>query len=451
MENTKILLKFDAVCEQDQYSIKRISGTIGLDSFIKLVDIADMDANPRKPKVGPVTRDIQSSLEDDPSLFQFKTKGILLSCHSCKPLERKRYQLEFTDSDIEGILDGGHNTLAISLFILKQVTDNDRSIQGIKGWDELKKEWDTHHDEILEFAKESKYLIPIEILSSNGQDFDEFASEILEISEARNNNAELSQETKDNKAGYYDRLRQYIDEDIREQIEWKANDGGVIKVRDIVALSLIPISLISEKITEKNKVKINPVQIFSSKGACVKDFGSVFKEASEEIEGKGSIRKLSNDILDSALKMMKDIPYLYDLIDLNFGDAYNDGSPGYGRIKQIKIYEEGKYNPGDKNETYLKTPPKTKFYKLKGKYKNPEGYFVPIVVALRSLMKVDKDGMVNWAVDDPRKFVEDNLPILMNSYRPLMAMVKYDPAQLGKSGASYQIAENAFKLIRADL
>jgi hypothetical protein len=445
MKDCEVIIKFDSVCEQDQYSIKRINGVIKLDSFVKLVDIADMDANPRKPKVTPVTRDIQGSLESDPLLFQFKTKGILLSCYTCKVLERKRYKLIFNDPDIEGILDGGHNTLAISLFILQQVAPENKDINKIKTWDELKEKWNEYRKDIHDYVESAEHLIPLEILTSAEQEIDSFASEILEISQARNNNSELTQSTKDNKSGYYDRLREHIDEEIRTEIEWKANDGGRIKVADVVALSLIPISLVSEEISD---IKINPVQIFSSKGACIKTFGEIFEKSSEQIKGKGSIRRLSNETLDSALKIMEDIPRLYDLIDLNFGDAYNNGSSRYGGLKSVKFYEEGKYKSGEKDQTYLRNAPETKFYEKEGKYKNPEAYFIPIVVALRALMEVH-DGLVRWVVDNPDDFIKKNLSKILDSYRPLILALR-DPAQIGKSAISYQTAENALKLILAE-
>lgn len=445
MKSNKVIIKFHSVCEQDQYLIKRISGVIGVDSFIKLIDIAHMDANPRKPKVSAVTAAIQDSLETDPSIFQFKTKGILLSCYDCKTLDRKRYQLTFDDPDIEGILDGGHNTLAISMYLLKLIAPDDKEVKSIKNWDDLEKVWAKYRSELEEFFLESptEHLIPLEILSSSNQDFDKFASEILDISEARNNNAELTIETKNNKAGYYDRLKEHIDPELRNKVEWKANDGGRIKVRDLIALSMIPISLISEKI---GKPSISPVQIFSSKGACVKYFGDIFREASETIKGKGSIRQLNNKSLDSALSLMKDIPRLYDLIDLNIGDAYNDGNRRYGGLEHIKFYEAGKYKKGEKNSKYLIRPPVTKFYEEDGKYKSPEAYFIPIVVALRALMKVDDDGIVSWAVDDPEDFIKRNLKEVMSSYRPLILALK-DPAQVGKASLSYHTAENAFKLV----
>lgn len=51
----------------------------------------------------------------------FKSKGILLASSSYESLDRGRYRLSFASHDeVEGILDGGHNTLAIGSYILSE-------------------------------------------------------------------------------------------------------------------------------------------------------------------------------------------------------------------------------------------------------------------------------------------------------------------------------------------
>ena len=55
--------------------------------------------------------------------FPFKTKGILLASSRYENLDRDRVRIHFDSRNIEGILDGGHNTLAIGLLILKRALD----------------------------------------------------------------------------------------------------------------------------------------------------------------------------------------------------------------------------------------------------------------------------------------------------------------------------------------
>lgn len=66
---------------------------------------------------------IQDSIECGPELFPFKTKGILLASSRYENLDRDRVRIHFDSRNIEGILDGGHNTLVIGLLILKRALD----------------------------------------------------------------------------------------------------------------------------------------------------------------------------------------------------------------------------------------------------------------------------------------------------------------------------------------
>lgn len=86
------------------------------------------------------------------------------------------------------------------------------------------------------------FLVPVEVLVpsnlENDEVVDEFNGSLLDIYAARNNNHELTDETKSNKKGYYEELRRALPERIAGNVEWKTNDGGLVKVRDIVALAL---------------------------------------------------------------------------------------------------------------------------------------------------------------------------------------------------------------------
>ena len=128
MNPNKVIIKFEQVCDQANESIRRLVGFVKAKYLIDLIEAADLNANPRSAKVGNVTEDIIESIKKTRDIFPFKTKGILLAVSTPpKDLERKRYELEFKDHEIEGILDGGHNTLAIAIHILNLATDDDRA------------------------------------------------------------------------------------------------------------------------------------------------------------------------------------------------------------------------------------------------------------------------------------------------------------------------------------
>ena len=78
-----------------------------------------------------------------------------------------------------------------------------------------------------------------------------FRTSLLEICDARNNNAQLTQGTKGNQEGLFDSFKALYAEKYPEfaaKISWKTNDGNPIESRKLVALSWIPLSLLSSNV-----------------------------------------------------------------------------------------------------------------------------------------------------------------------------------------------------------
>lgn len=446
MKSHSVILKFDEVCRSDRYSLQRIEGTITADSMIRLIDVADLHANPREAKTGSVTDAITETLETSPDLFPFKSKGILLASANCRELERSRFELTFQDEDIEGVLDGGHNMLAIALFIIRQALGDKeakKALRSVRRWEEVSDVWNKYQSDIDEIKKELQFFVPTEIIfpQNSAEGRDTYEGAILEIAQARNNNAQLTEETKANKAGYYDALRNALDPSLIDEVEWKTNDGGRIKARDLVALTWIPLSVLPDELNLPEISTFNPVNIYRNKGYCVTAFNSLMQSDEVSQKTKGDIRQLTNPAVESAIAIMGDIPALFDYIYTLFPDAYNDVSPGFGRISSVRIFEPGKYNPREKK--YLSSPPKTKYYQKEAKFDFPEGFIAPAVWALRELLEF-KDGKVTWRVE-PKKFLAANLRKFMQVYHGFIAMANYDPQKVGKTNSTYQLACNDFK------
>lgn len=446
MKSHTVILKFDEAFRSERYSLQRIEGTITADSMIRLIDVADLHANPREAKTGPVTDAITETLDTSSDLFPFKSKGILLASANCKELERSRFELSFNDEDIEGVLDGGHNMLAIAMFIIRQALDEKeakKALRSVRRWEEVSSVWTKYRSEIEDIKKELSFVVPTEIIypqdSAEGRDAYEGA--ILEIAQARNNNAQLTNETKANKAGFYEALRNALDHPLVEEVEWKTNDGGRIKARDLVALTWIPLSVLPSELKLPGVSTFNPVNIYRNKGQCVADFNSLMQSDDVSQKTKGDIRKLTNPAVESAISIMRDIPALFDHVYMLFPEAYNEVSAGFGRISSVRIFESGKYNSREKK--YLANAPMTKYYQEETKYDFPEGFIAPIVWALRELMEY-KDGEVIWRVD-PKKFLSSNLKDFMEVYHGFIAMANYDPQKVGKTNSTYQLACNDFK------
>jgi hypothetical protein len=443
MKNQKVMLRFDEACTRDKYALRRIEGTATAGSMIRLISIADLKANPREAKIGDVTEEIEESLRESPQLFHFKTKGILLAAARCIARERNRFELSFQDEDIEGILDGGHNLLAIALHVLRQTLGEpgEKILRSIRRWEHVPPIWEGNLDKIDQIKSNFQFLTPVEVIypREGPEGRDEFQDAILDVARARNNNAQLTEETKANKSGFYEAIRQSLDKKLVDQIEWKTNDGGRIKVRDLVALSWIALSKIDEDLPGIKD--FNPVAMYRNKGLCVAAFNKLMESDAVSEKSKGDIRELVHPGVKSAISMMKDIPKLFDLLYTEFPEAYNGASSGFGRINSVFIWEQAKEDSRDPK--YLSSPPHTKFYRSECKYDFPDGFVMPLVWALSELMQY-KDEKVTWKMD-PEKFIRKNLNKTLKVYYGIIQMAAYDPQKVGKTQASYNLVANDFQ------
>lgn len=443
MRNQRVVIRFDEAAASEKYPLRKVVGTATADSLIRLIDIADLEANPREAKVGDVTDGIRESLDRTPQWFPFKSKGLLLAAESCVPRERNRYELTFGDGDIEGILDGGHNLLAIALHILGLALGDDgqKELRSIRRWEHVPDTWKANRDKIDGIKDRLDFVTPMEIIypqdGPGGRD--EFLNAVLDVAQARNNNVQLTEETKANKAGYYDLIRESIDELLVPQVEWKTNDGGRIKVRDLVALTWIPLSRIEEDLPGKSE--FNPVNIYSNKGACTSAFNTLVESDEVSRRLKGDIREISHPGVKSAIRMMRDIPRLFDFIYAEFPEAYNEASPGFGRMNTVRVFDPNKTTANDPK--YLSRPPRSKYYQHECKYDYPEGFMMPLVWGLGELMTYE-DGEVKWRTS-PDTFLKRNLKKTLEVFYGVIQLSTYDPQKVGKTQASYTLVANDFK------
>lgn len=443
MKPNELIIRYDQVDAQSEGPVKRLVGFVRARNLLSLFDAADLEANPRSAKVGPVTADIIESIQKTPELLPFKTKGILIASSNCSQLERNRFRLIFENSSIEGILDGGHNTLAIGLHILGIAGVDQKTIRKIRTWPDFKATWEASR-ELVDALKAKTtsgdggpldFLIPVEALVPRDPDddiaMDAFTGSLLEIGAARNNNVQLTLETKANKKGFYEEIRKALPKEIADRVEWKTNDGGEVKVRDLVAFSWIPLSLIQ---LPKGVTVPSPQKMYSAKGECTKSFDDLMSdETVSKATGGEYIHELHNTSVGSALKLAAQLPALYDLVYELFPAAYNGDSEGrFGRLTAVKMAKD------------MKTKPTTPYLKRPVAYTCPDGYVMPIIYGLKALMVVDEKGHVSWKTD-PQKFIEKHLPAILRTYRPLFEAFGADPQKIGKSEGSYSTAFNAFE------
>ena len=460
--NASVIIKIDFSTEQTVGEITKIVGLTQAKYLIPVIDSLDLDANPRSSKTGSVTDAIQESIETDSTVFPFKTKGILLASSQYERLDRGRIKLIPDNPDIEGILDGGHNALAIGLHILKKSMEYDAVPfpKGSKTWDEFKQLWSANRDVIDDYLDAMRknpdvgnldFYVPVELLvPRNAEELasvEAFKNDLLEICAARNNNVQLQVSAKANQLGYFDTLKALMDEHnptLSNRIEWKTNDGGDIKAQDIVALAWIPLTLITP-VKDSNGRTLEPVlaqNIYAGKGGCLKQFDRLMRSPDVTVEASADYkRKLKNHEVESAFKIAVELPELYDYIYTIFPDLYNAAGGSYGRITAVK-----KLNEHRKNKM-------TPFTEVEIDTMSPEGFIVPLVYGLQALMEkhfVNGQNEIRWT-QPPKVFLENNLKKIVAHYAGIFSMCDYDPQKIGKNSQSYVQALAGFKMAIAGI
>jgi hypothetical protein len=413
--------------------ISKIVSGICPGNFVKLIRFADNKVNPRAASKGKITDSIVETLEGNPELYWFKTKGLLLATESCEILERNRIRISFSNPEFEGIMDGGHNALAVATFLLDKLFGVNP-----KNWEECKNFWEDHFDEIQEKynerCEEFGFTIPVEIIFPNGEDGSdlEFFDTISEICSARNNNVQLKETAKGNKVGLYDYLKDSISPSF--PIVWKTGEVGKIQSQDVISLAVIPLLFLKEKgMLPDNKKSVNKISIYSGKGKCVEFFNEVLQHKNVSDFSKGSFI-IQDERIKSSLALIEDILYFFDLLYVSFPDLYHRAAPGkFGRISAVDNNKKSKAPFGTIADPV--------------DYLYPQGYIFPLVAGLDKLMHYDESsGQVSWKIN-PRR-LDLNL-LNLSQYVELIKMVNFDPQKVGKGIAFYNQAEAIFEKLTA--
>ena len=467
--NVSAIIKIENPSLRVLNNIRRITGFVKVRGLIDIITNLNLDANPRNAKKSPVTKDIIETIRETPELYPFKSKGILIGASECVELERNRYSLSFQNLKLEGILDGGHNTLAIALYLLEEsillsnnpkfIAEKQKELNRVKTWDEMKKFWGKMIRSVSNLKqKESDALdalVPVELLvpdTDSEENIHDFLTSILLICAARNNNVQLRDETLANQDGVFDSLKEILERqipDVYDKVSWKTNQLGDIDIRFLISLVWIPLGVALKHLDGKGTLtSIKPLPgttAYSSKSEAVKRYRELIKakDISEKVTGGDkNTWVVRNSYIKSALEM---VPKVYDYVYENFQDAYNKNDGKFGRIEAVK-------NESKQRRNFI-TPFGRKNIEGPEKMVPPAGYMMPVVYGLRELVKVDEESeTLSWAVDPMKFFGEiSNLTKIVGSFMGNMRDVGFDPQRVGKGDSPYSQVANTVKAMRLEL
>lgn len=430
------------VSEQVQGSVRRIIGFVMAKSLVKIFNTENnLTPNPRVAKRGPITKSIIETIETDKENFPFMTKGVLIGTSSFEKLNDHAYQLNF-EEEYEGIIDGGHNTLALGLYFLSRVEDLPaKKMNKASNWHTFSELWQEYKERVNDLIvsddpqiiDDLNFVVPVEILVPAKDSEDErrnFKQSLTQISMARNRSVQLKSEALAYRDGLYDYLKEQLESKGLSDIEWKMNEGGAIKSRELIALSTIVLSKALPLTDEEGEIK--PLALtapYNSKQSCVDHFNRILEshDVSHEIE-EGFRKKIFNERVMSALRLAADIPRVYDHIYAEFPNAINANKKAFGSWATVKHDDEGY---------------KTKFYGHQTKYSYPDGYIYPLLSLLGNLVEEDEAGLLHWS-EDPVDFFEENLTKKADQYANFIEMLAKNPQIVGKSLPTYKSVQVLF-------
>lgn len=409
--------------------IQRISSSISPYHFIRLVGVVDNKINPRAARENGITSDIRETLDISSNLFWLMSKGILIATENCKLLDRGRVSLT-TSGDREGIMDGGHNALAISQFLVGKLFPD---VKVFKTWADCKEYWAKHEKEIIKRFNEQggndafNFSIPVEIIFPGDEDgaLDEYYETISQICTARNTNVQLKQAAQDNQVGIYDVLKNKLS--TANKVIWKSGQYGEIKAEDVVSLAVIPLIFLQEQgrlPNDKTIKTLNPVSVYSQKSKCVDFYGDVLKHPA--ISTKREDKYILNDsLVRSALEMIDDIVRAYDRMYLTFPDIHNSNAGKFGRINAVD----------QKSKKCVSVPFLTTSQKTD--YKYSAGFFLPLFCGIRMLMYIDEaTNTLKWKIN-PADPSFDFRSLKCAKYIEMVKFLQYDPLKVGKATMMY--------------
>ena len=294
--------------------------------YVKVDDVADgipMSTNPREQKLtSGVAKAIDESLISNDGYFHLKNRGIVLSAGKVEYDNRtNEVSIFFDDNLAHGDIDGGHTYKIIC----------------------------EHKGENLNQYVQFEVMTGVEDI-------------IEQLAEARNTSVQVDEKSMAELKNQFDPIKEGIEGmPFFNRIAFKQNQVYVdpvtgknmkmIDARDIVAI----VGMFNKRYDKQS----HPIQAYSSKAKMLEYYLSDPEE------------------YRAFVNIMPDIFDLYEAVETEFADAYNNANGRYGR-KKYSGYKDGE------------VVAKSKFSQVDMIYKVPEGLIYPVVAAFRNKLVFDE-------------------------------------------------------------
>ncbi|MBC1274287.1 AIPR family protein [Listeria booriae] len=345
--------------------------------YVKIDDVAEgipMTTNPRDQKLtSNVAKAIEDSLDSNDGYFHLKNRGIVLSAGKVHyDNKTKQVSVYFDDESLHGNIDGGHTYKIVC----------------------------EHIGEGLQQYVQFEIMTGVEDI-------------IEKLAEARNTSVQVDEKSMAELANKFDPIKEGIEGmPFFKRIAFKQNQvtedsrSGknlkMIDAREVVAI----INMFNIR---KFPNTVQPVQAYSSKGKML----SMYLEDPEEY------RKFIN--------IMPDLFDLYDCIEIDFAEAYNNNGGRYGK-KKYSSYKDGQIIG------------QSKFGQNDLVYRIPDGLMYPTVSAFRSLLEYDEGNEVYKWKADPFHIWEANKKNIVGKIMSFASSIGDNPNAVGKDSNIWDLA-----------
>lgn len=353
---------------RDYYAVVKASDLPDLSNWRKI--------NVRDPKLRGIVPDkIRGGLENNPDIFVFMNRGLVISAADVRFDNKKNVVvITLTDPNLHGLLDGGH-----SYNIIQEGTS----------------EGDTVH-------------VKVEILTGFSRD------EITDVVDARNTSNQVKDESLMNLQGEFAELKKALStQPYFKDIAWKEyetdeeSNPKPIDIRDIISVLMC-----FDRTNFSDSA--HPINAYRSKAAALDHFKN----------HKSDFKKLY-PLADELLRLHDEIalalPELYNKSRKNAG--LSGGK--FGNLTGVVVYKG-------------KRKAKLAFTGKESEYGVPAGFVYPILGAFRAIL-VGENGKFMWPEKaDPVVMLNNGLGLKLAQVLGNNALEVQNPSKTGKSPNLWQ-------------
>jgi hypothetical protein len=367
--------------------------------------------NPRLPNLNsPVSRKIGDTLTDTWQTFHLLNRGVTLVAKKVDyDNKSERVRLVMPDDPSEerlyGILDGGNTNERINKWRDELTADEAKT-------------------------KLSQSFVNVQILMPAINPAGELGPEMLDllndIKEARNTSVQVKSKSLADARRHFDVLKNALSgEPYYGDVSWREGEGGTIDALQIITLLMIFYPGFAAAADGE------PSNAYGHKERCLDAFLEYSENQAEELE--------------RWISVVPTLVRLFDELQVTLPEYY---SGTFGRIEEVKIFDEKRYQKGQKK--YRNTPVKSQFLGTAMKYQYPVGWLYPLFAAFRHLVTASKDGHdVVWRRDSIQ-FCKEHGAELMKRYEPHIREAGCETKKIATSYICYQAMGQAIKDLYKD-